>query len=107
MLSLSYQFRNGESPARLKGRAFKGGKSGPAIFPGDPEKSLLIQAITVRHERLKMPPTEPLKEAEIVTLAEWVKAGVIGSMLRGKAIRLPSGSSSHRPLSNAFPLLYF
>src|SRR5262245_59787821 len=34
----------------------KGGKSGPAVVPGDPEHSLLIQAISYTHPRLKMPP---------------------------------------------------
>src|SRR5262245_57476679 len=34
----------------------KGGKSGPAILPGDPEKSLLVEAVAQTHERLKMPP---------------------------------------------------
>ncbi len=58
-----------------KERLLKGGKSGPAVSPGDPEKSLLVQAITGRHERLKMPPTEPLKEAEVAILTEWVKSG--------------------------------
>src|SRR5579863_7685804 len=32
-----------------------GGKSGPAIKPGDPDSSLLIQAIRQTHPRLKMP----------------------------------------------------
>jgi hypothetical protein len=58
-----------------KERLLKGGKSGPAVVPGDPEKSLLVQAITGRHERLKMPPNEPLKEGEISVLTEWVREG--------------------------------
>ena len=32
-------------------RILKGGKSGPAIVPGDPEKSLLVQAVAQTHER--------------------------------------------------------
>src|SRR3954468_24688048 len=36
----------------------KGGESGPAIVPGDPEKSLLIRAIRYSHEELQMPPKE-------------------------------------------------
>ena len=58
-----------------KERLLRGGKSGPAVFPGDPDKSLLVQAITGRHERLKMPPTEPLKAVEISVLTEWVREG--------------------------------
>src|SRR5258706_1593356 len=34
----------------------KGGKSRPAIIPGSPEQSLLIQATSYTHTRIKMPP---------------------------------------------------
>src|SRR5438105_5969349 len=34
----------------------KGGGRGPAIMPGQPEKSLLIQAVSHTHPKLKMPP---------------------------------------------------
>src|SRR6185295_17359971 len=55
----------------------KGGKSGPAIVPGDPEKSLLIQAVRQTREALKMPKGGRLKPAEIDALTEWVKAGAV------------------------------
>jgi hypothetical protein len=54
----------------------KGGKSGPAIVPGDPEKSLLIQAVR-QTTALKMPKGGRLKASEIDALTEWVKAGAI------------------------------
>src|SRR4051812_34235566 len=38
----------------------KGGDSGPAIVPGDPEASLLIQAIRYADDELKMPPKRRL-----------------------------------------------
>jgi len=52
----------------------KGGGSGPAIVPGDPEKSLLIQAV---HQTgtLKMPKGGKLSPEEVATLTEWVKMG--------------------------------
>jgi Protein of unknown function (DUF1549)/Protein of unknown function (DUF1553)/Planctomycete cytochrome C len=54
----------------------KGGKSGPAIVPGDPDKSLLMQA--VRHTgNLKMPKGGKLPQAQIDALTEWVKAGAV------------------------------
>jgi mono/diheme cytochrome c family protein len=53
----------------------KGGKSGPAIVPGDPEKSLMIQAVRQTRETLKMPKGGRLKPAEIDALTEWVRAG--------------------------------
>lgn len=53
---------------------FRGGQSGPAVVPGDPDKSLLVQA--VRYEGLEMPPEQPLPEAAIHDLVTWVKQGV-------------------------------
>ncbi len=53
----------------------KGGRSGPAIVPGDPDKSLLIEAVRQTRDTLKMPKGGQLKPAEIEALAEWVKAG--------------------------------
>jgi hypothetical protein len=55
-------------------RLLLGGKSGPALMPGDPEKSLLIQAVRQSGD-LKMPKGGKLKPAEIQTLADWVKMG--------------------------------
>lgn len=55
----------------------KGGSSGPAIVPGSPEQSLLIQAVSHTHERLKMPPQEKLKDAEIAVLSDWIRAGAV------------------------------
>ncbi|HTA45996.1 MAG TPA: PSD1 and planctomycete cytochrome C domain-containing protein [Bryobacteraceae bacterium] len=52
----------------------KGGKHGPAIAVGDPDKSLLIQAIRQTGD-LKMPMGGKLKPAEIEKLEAWVKAG--------------------------------
>ena len=57
--------------------ALQGGKSGPAIVAGNPEKSLLIQAVTHAHERLKMPPSGKLTPDEIEGLASWIRAGAI------------------------------
>lgn len=55
--------------------ALKGGGRGPAIVPGDPERSRLIAAVEHRTEQLKMPPQGKLTEAEIAALREWVKGG--------------------------------
>ena len=56
----------------------KGGNSGPAIVPGSPEQSLLIQAVSRTHERLKMPPQEKLRDTEIAALSDWIRAGRFG-----------------------------
>src|SRR5688572_9595744 len=54
----------------------KGGDSGPALVPGDPEKSLLIKAIRYTDENLQMPPKgKKLTDDQIKHLEEWVKIG--------------------------------
>jgi hypothetical protein len=55
-------------------RLLQGGKSGAAIMPGDPDKSLLIQAVRQTGD-LKMPKGGKLKPAEIQALTDWVKMG--------------------------------
>ncbi|MDX1984968.1 MAG: PSD1 and planctomycete cytochrome C domain-containing protein [Bryobacteraceae bacterium] len=53
----------------------KGGDNGPALVPGDPDKSLLVQAIRHDKEMLKMPKGGKLKSEEIAAVVEWVKLG--------------------------------
>jgi mono/diheme cytochrome c family protein len=53
-----------------------GGESGPAIVPGDPEKSLLIKAVRYVDPDLQMPPKgEKLTDAQIADLVAWVRKG--------------------------------
>ena len=62
---------------RLDSRAamLKGGESGPAVILGQPEKSLLVQAVRHAAGDLKMPPKERLAADEIESLARWIKEG--------------------------------
>ena len=53
----------------------KGGTRGPAIVPGEPDRSLLVQAVQQTDAKLKMPMGGKLKQADIDTLVEWVKSG--------------------------------
>jgi hypothetical protein len=53
----------------------KGGDSGPAIVPGDPDSSLLVQAIRYSDEALRMPPKRPLAPEEVTALETWVRRG--------------------------------
>src|SRR5690242_16989377 len=64
---------------RVDSRAalLKGGKSGPAIVPGDPDKSLLIRAVRQTDPKLKMPQGGKLRSEEINALAEWVRGGAV------------------------------
>lgn len=51
----------------------KGGESGPAIVPGRPDESLLIEAI--EHRSLQMPPESKLADHEIEALKQWIRDG--------------------------------
>ena len=52
----------------------RGGRSGPAVAPGDPEGSRLIQAVGYASTPA-MPPAGKLAEHEIEALTEWVRLG--------------------------------
>ena len=52
-----------------------GGDTGPAIVPGDPDASLLIQAVRYDDPGLEMPPRGRLTDDEIALLEEWVLRG--------------------------------
>ena len=56
----------------------KGGNSGPAIVPGDPDKSLLIRAIRYEDLEFPMPPKGKMPAEAIATLERWVKNGAPG-----------------------------
>jgi mono/diheme cytochrome c family protein len=53
----------------------EGGVTGPAVVPGDPEGSLLIDAIHWNESGLEMPPDGRLTGAEIAALERWVEQG--------------------------------
>jgi mono/diheme cytochrome c family protein len=53
----------------------KGGDTGPAVVPGDLEKSLLIKAIRHEDERLAMPKGGKLKPQEIADISTWIQKG--------------------------------
>ena len=53
----------------------KGGDTGPAITPGDPEKSLLVEAIRWKNSDMQMPPKKALAPQQIADIEAWVKAG--------------------------------
>ena len=54
----------------------KGGDSGPAVVPGNPEKSVLIKAIRYTDADLQMPPKgEKLSDLQIADFVNWVKMG--------------------------------
>ncbi len=65
--------QKGELRLDWRGGWARGGESGPAIVPGDPKQSLLIEA--VRYAGFEMPPSGKLKPAQIAVLEKWIKMG--------------------------------
>ena len=80
LISRCFQCHSGKSKV-LKGglrldshqAVLKGGDTGTAVVPGEPDKSLLVRSI--RYQAYEMPPTGKLKPAEIAVLVEWVRRG--------------------------------
>jgi cytochrome c553 len=69
---------NSQNNLRLDGRAalLKGGDSGPAVVPGDPDKSLLIQAVRYTGD-VKMPPNKQLPASVIADFERWIRDGAV------------------------------
>jgi hypothetical protein len=76
------ELRNGGLSLMDRESALQGGGRGPAIVPGNPQATLLVQ--TLQHSGdLQMPPGPRLPAKEISTLTEWVRRGAIwGAPLR-------------------------
>ena len=53
----------------------QGGAHGPAIVPGNPSQSLLIQSVNGSHENLRMPLGGQLADREVEYLVHWVEMG--------------------------------
>jgi hypothetical protein len=66
---------SGELRVDSRAALLKGGESGPAIVPGHPDKSLLLQAIRHTDAELKMPPDRRLPDSAIADFAAWIKTG--------------------------------
>ncbi|MCA9218400.1 MAG: PSD1 domain-containing protein [Planctomycetales bacterium] len=69
--------RQAEGGLRLDSRQamLKGGNSGPAIAPNEPDKSLLLRAVNRESEELAMPPDNALTADEIQILTQWIHDG--------------------------------
>jgi hypothetical protein len=80
------QLKNGELSFAGRNSVLKGGSRGPAIVPGRPEQSLLIQSL--RHDGdLQMPPGPKLPAAEIKVLTQWIERGAPWGTKLGPATR--------------------
>jgi hypothetical protein len=72
---------NGESDGGLgldtRAGLIAGGDSGPAIVPGKPDSSRLIEAVRYSNLDLQMPPQGKLAAKDVAVLERWVASGAI------------------------------
>lgn len=81
--------KNGGLALDSKGGWQRGGDSGPAVRPGEPDSSLLVQAIRYNDLELQMPPSGKLPDKEIAILEKWIELGAPD----------PRDSEEHQPSS--------
>ncbi len=63
----------------------KGGDTGPSVIPGKPNESLLIKSL--RQEKLKMPPKNPLPAHIVADFVQWVADGAIDPRTGGSSYK--------------------
>ena len=68
-----------------------GGALGPAITPGDPSASLLIEAIEYENPDLQMPPEGKLDPQTVALFRQWIDQGALDP--RAPVAELPSDAS--------------
>jgi hypothetical protein len=68
-----------------------GGDTGPALVPGDPAKSLIVQVLRYQGD-LKMPPKSKLPENVVNDFATWVKMGAPDPRVGGKSTTAKNAS---------------
>ena len=61
----------------------EGGDSGPAVVPGEAEKSLLLSAL--KHDSFEMPPDRKLPDAVIADFEHWITRGAVDPRDQGNA----------------------
>jgi hypothetical protein len=54
-----------------------GGDSGPAVVPGKPDESRIIEAVRYGNPDLQMPPQNKLSAAAVAVLERWVATGAV------------------------------
>ena len=75
-----------------------GGDSGPALVPGKPEESRLIEAIRYGNPDLRMPPKgNKLPEAIIADFVEWVRRGAPDPRTAAAAVAAPTAAHAYAP----------
>jgi len=96
-----YQCHSAESTV-LKGAllldsregVLKGGVSGrPAVVPGAPEQSLLVEAIQYQNAELQMPPQHQLAQPQIDAIVQWIASGAPDPRTGASAVQHASRES--------------
>ncbi|SFI28746.1 Planctomycete cytochrome C [Planctomicrobium piriforme] len=85
----SEEKQKGELRLDSRGHMLLGGESGPAIVPGKPDESLLMEA--VRYESFEMPPAGKLDDKQIEILAKWIEIGAPWPGDNGQMAKRTSG----------------
>lgn len=86
------------------GEMLGGGESGSAMVPGDPDESLIIQAL--KYDGIEMPPDKRLPEGVVKDFITWVKMGAPDPRENGpkQADRMtvldPASVWAYRPVKN-------
>ena len=84
----------------------KGGHSGPAIVPGDPEASLLWRAVSGAMEDLQMPKSgPPLEPQALKRIREWIESGAVDPRVQepAKGASFESHWAFQRPTAPPIP----
>jgi hypothetical protein len=77
------QLKNAEISFLDRDSLLKGGSRGPAIVPGKPELSVMVELLR-RDGEIQMPPGPKLPPKEVAILTEWIQRGAVwGSKLQG------------------------
>ena len=79
-----------------------GGQSGTVVVPGDPDASLLIQAL--RYDGLEMPPEQPLPATVVADFEHWVRRGANDPWEAPASKPVDSTTPVNQPLWSFAPL---
>ncbi|WP_435016301.1 PSD1 and planctomycete cytochrome C domain-containing protein [Tundrisphaera sp. TA3] len=78
-----------------------GGESGPAVVPGRPDESLMIQAIGRGGEVAPMPPKGKLPDAVVADLRRWVEDGAVDTRDAGAKPESEADRWALRPIGDS------
>lgn len=79
-----------------------GGDLGPAVVPGNPEESLLFQAVLHATADLEMPPKDKLSPTEIALFERWIRDGAPWPAPTAASAPVDNPESSTPPLGDAW-----